>query len=134
MAEYFQSPLLSVSGYGRRNTTFREEDTNNKTRMYVYTENLLATPLHVPVLQMPLDSDNGLPGVVLWIGITNNDDTIIFLAHFDTCAAMNTGNPSLDKYIMTKYPSLVAKFIQYDNADPFDPIILQCTVADLVNS
>ena len=108
MAEYFQSPLPSVSGYGRRNTTFREEDTNNKTRMYVYTENLLATPLHVPVLQMPLDSDNGLPGVVIRIGKTNNDDTISFLAHVDTCAAMNKGKLLLHKYIMKKHPSFVA--------------------------
>ena len=35
---------------------------------------------------------------------------------------------------MTKNPSLIAEFIQYDDADPFDTIILQCTVTDLVKS
>ena len=33
---------------------------------------------------------------------------------------------------MTKHPSLVAEFIQYDDRDPFDPIILQYAVTDLV--
>ena len=35
---------------------------------------------------------------------------------------------------MTKHPSLIAEFAQYDDADPFGPIILQCTVADLLKS
>ena len=78
--------------------------------------------------------DNGLPGVVLRIGKINNYDTISFLAHVDTCATMNTGKLLLHKYIMTKHPSLVAEFIQYDNVEPFDPIILQCAVTDLVKA
>ena len=102
--------------------------------LYVYTSHLLATPLHVPVLQMPLYLYNGLPGIVLRIRKTNNDDNISLLAHVDTCAAMNTGNLLLHKYIMIKHPSLFSEFVQYDNADPFDPIILQCAVADLVKA
>ena len=35
---------------------------------------------------------------------------------------------------MTNYPSLVAEFIQYDDAETFDPIILQCAVTDLVKA
>ena len=83
---------------------------------------------------MPLDLDDGLPGFVLRIGKTNNYDTISFLAHTDICASMNTGNFLMYKYITTKNPSLVAEFVQYDDADPFDPIIIQCTVADLVKA
>ena len=94
---------------------------------------LFTSASHVHVRHIPLDLDNGLPGVVLWIGKTNNDDTNSFLAHVDTCAAMNTGKTLLHKYIMTKNPSLVAEFIQCDNTDPFAPIIIQCAVADLVN-
>ena len=117
-----------------RNVTFREEDVNKKTSLYIYTAHLLDTPSHVPVRQMPLDLDNGLPGVVPWIEKTNNDDNISLLAHVDTCAAMNTGNLLLHKYIMIKHPSLFSEFVQYDNADPFDPIILQCAVANLVKT
>ena len=82
---------------------------------------------------MPLDLDDDLPGVVLRIE-KKNDDTIRFLAHVDTCAAMNTGNILLHKYIMTKNLSLVAEFIQYNDADPFDIIVLQCAVTDLVKA
>ena len=115
-----------------RNVTFRKEDANNKTRLYVNTSHLLDTPLHVPVHHIPLDLDNVLTCDVLQIGKTNNGDTISFLAHVDTCAATNTGKILLHKYIMTKHPSIVTEFIQYDDADPFDPIIFQCAITYLV--
>ena len=73
-----------------RNVTFREEDVNKKTSMYIYTAHLLDTPSHVPVRQMPLDLDNGLPGVVTWIEKTNNDDNISFLAHINTLPSTQT--------------------------------------------
>ena len=114
------------------NVTFREEDVNKKNSLYVETAHLLYTPSHVPVHHMPLDLDNGLPGVVLQIGKTHNEDTISFLDHVNIYAAMKTVNLLSHKYIMTKHPSLVAEFIRYDDADPFDPIILQCAVAGLV--
>ena len=84
--------------------TLREEDTNKKTSFYIYTAHILATPPNVTVRQIPLDLDNGIPCVALRIGKTNNDDTITFLSHVDTCAAMNTGNLLFHKYIMTKHP------------------------------
>ena len=82
-----------------RNVTSREEDANNKTRLYVYTAHLLATPFNVPVRQMPLDLDNGLLGVVLLIG-KNKDDTIGSLDHAYTCSVMNKGNLLFNKYIL----------------------------------
>ena len=85
-----------------RNVTFIEEDANNKTRLYVYTPIMLATPLNVPVSHMRLDLYHGFPGIVIRIGKTNNYDTISFLAHVDTYAVMNMGNILLYKYIMTK--------------------------------
>ena len=57
---------------------------------------------------MTLDLDNGLPGVVLQIGKTHNEDTISFLDHVNIYAAMNKVNLLSQKYIMTKHPSLVA--------------------------
>ena len=90
------------------NVTFRGEEANNKTSMYVYTAHMLATPSHVPVRQMPLDLDNSLPGVFLWIVKTKNDDTISFLSHVKTCAVIDMGKLLLHKYIMKKHPSFVA--------------------------
>ena len=118
----------------RRNITFREEYANKKNRLYVYTARLLATPSNVPIHHMPLDLDNDLPCFVIQIGNTNNDDNISFLDHVDTCFDTNTGNHLLHKYIMTIHPSLVAEFIKYKDADPFDTIILQCAVTDLVKA
>ena len=66
--------------------------------------------------------------------VKKNDDTISFLARVDTCSAMNTGNLLLQNYIIAKYTSHETEFIQYDDADPFDIIILQCAVADLVKA
>ena len=83
---------------------------------------------------MPMDLDKSLPGVVIWIVKTNNDDTIRFLDHANTCATRNKGNVLFHEYIIKKNPSLVIEFIQYNNAEPFDPILLQCAVTDLVKS
>ena len=35
---------------------------------------------------------------------------------------------------MTKHPSLVSGFIQYNDSDPFDPVIFKCAVNDLVKA
>ena len=40
---------------------------------------------------MPLDVDNGLPGIELWFGDTEKGEVGV-LCHLDTCAAMSTGN------------------------------------------
>ena len=40
---------------------------------------------------MPIDVDNGLPGIELWFGREEADE-VGMLCHMDTCAAMNTGN------------------------------------------
>ena len=94
----------------RRNISFREEEDNKKTWLYVYTASLLATPLNIHVHHMPLYLYNGIPGVVLRIGKKTNNDTTSFLAHVDTCNPINTVNLLLPQYIMTKHPSIVAGF------------------------
>ena len=79
---------------------------------------------------MPLDVDNGLPGIELWFG-NNEKDEISFICHMDTCAAMNTGNLSVHKWLMTSHPHLVAEYIQFDDTNPFEPLRLHCAVEDL---
>ena len=62
---------------------------------------------------MPLDVDNGLPGVELWFGRDAHSE-IGLLCHIDSCAAMNTCNLQVHQWLMTTHPHLVAKYIQYD--------------------
>ena len=82
------------------------------------------------IRQMPLDLDNGLPGILLRVGKDHSTSTC-FLCHVDSCAAMNTGNLLLHQYIMTTYPETVAEYIQYNDKEPFEPIRLECAVQDL---
>ena len=78
---------------------------------------------------MPLDLDNSLPGVRIEIGM-NSQHTPNFLAHIDTCAAMNTGNLLLHQWIITTYPQCVAEYIEHTDNDPFQPIQMQVAVDD----
>ena len=47
---------------------------------------------------------------------------------------MNTGNLTIHQYIITKHPSIVAEYIQFDDNNPFDPIRLECAVPQLALS
>ena len=112
-------------------TILEDEPSQKHGRLCVMTADLFISklaPEGVP-RQMPLDLDNGLPGILLRLGITAASE-ICFLCHVDSCAAMNTGNLLLHQYIITQHPSIVAEYIQYDDKDPFDPIKLQCAVDD----
>ena len=64
---------------------------------------------------MPLDVDNVLPGIEIWFG-TDPANEISFIHHMDTCAAMNTGNLLVHKWLMTQNPELVAEYIQFNDA------------------
>ena len=79
---------------------------------------------------MPLTVDNKLPGCLLRFGKTEKDE-VSFICHVDTCAAMSTGNLLSHQWLMTKYPSIVAEYIQYDDVDPFEPIRLAVALKDL---
>ena len=57
---------------------------------------------------MPLDVDNGIPGINVRFGKFDYNE-ISFLYHIDTCAAMSTCNTPLQQWIITKYKHLVAE-------------------------
>lgn len=76
---------------------------------------------------MALDVDNVLPGVELWLG-RNASSEVGLLMHLDSCAAMNTGKLSVHQWMIMKYPHLVAEYIRYDNANPFEPLQLACAI------
>ena len=45
---------------------------------------------------MSLYIDNGLPCIELWFD-NNEENTVGFICHVDTCAVMNTGNLEVHK-------------------------------------
>lgn len=77
----------------------------------------------VSVRQMPLDIDNGLPGIEVNFG------SIVFLCHANSCAAMNTGNKLLHQWIISTYPEIVVAYEEFNDPNPFEPLGLQCAVS-----
>ena len=84
-------------------------------------------------LPMPLEVDNGLPGINLWF-VTQADHEVDFICHMDTCTAMNKGNLLAHKWVMTRHPQLVAEYIQFDDIWPFEPLQVYCAVENLVKT
>ena len=62
-----------------------------KARQWVVSAMVLNTNTSSYTQPIPLDVDNGLPGVELWFG-SNDASEVGFMCYLDTCAAMNTGN------------------------------------------
>ena len=101
-----------------------------KARQWVVSALVLNTNTSSYTQPMPLDVDNGLPGVELWFG-SNDASEVGFMCHLDTCAAMNTGNLRVHQWLITKHPEIVAEYLQYDDKKPFEPLQLLCAVKDL---
>ena len=76
---------------------------------------------------MPLALDNGLPAAVLRFG-TSVENEVPFSCHLDSCAAMNTDSLHLHQWVITQHPHLVESYEQFDDANPFRPITLDCAV------
>ena len=111
----------------------RELPASPEARLWITSASLLQHSHNNPIRPMPLDLDNGLPGVVIRFATPSNIESTApaFLCHLDSCAGMNTGNLTIHQYIITKHPSIVAEYIQFDDNNPFDPIRLECAVPQL---
>ena len=99
-----------------------EERVTKKGRLFALSASIF-NQNSKSIRQMPLDLDNGLPGIA--IRFTND---IFFLNHVDTCAAMNTGNLLVHQWIISNHPSIVAEYCQFDDSNPFEPISLKCAI------
>ena len=134
---WMTSPDRSIAG--KRNdhpasngsSSMVDEPSDKKGRLCVVSAAIFISKLaqNKALRQMPLDLDNGLPGILVRVGLEQESD-MCFMCHVDSCAAMNTGNLLLHQYLITQHPHLVAEYIQYDDSHPFEPIQLQCAVDD----
>ena len=79
---------------------------------------------------MPLDVDNGLPGIEPWLG-KYAYIKIDFTYHMYTYTDMNTVNLKADQWLTTTQLQLVAKYIQSDDSCLFEPLRLSYTIEDL---
>ena len=77
--------------------TIPQDGERKKPRMWVFSASIMIHNEQNVAPPMPLDVDNGLPGIELWFG-NNADNEMGFLCHMDTCAAMNTGCYSLSSH------------------------------------
>ena len=77
----------------------------------MFTAEIFTTPAANINPPMPLDVDNGLPGIELSFGKEENSE-VDLLYHLDLCEAMNTGTLMLHQWLMTNYPHLVSEYIQ----------------------
>ena len=128
-----QSPSPSKRvDFDLKDTALPDEPSHKQGRLFVVSAGIFVSKLAQERLirQMPLELDNGLPGIVLRLGKADEQNAS-FLCHVDSCAAMNTGNLLLHQYIITHFPDTVAEYIQYDDKEPFEPIRLECAVQDV---
>ena len=115
---------------GKRVNFSQDDQSRKKHRAMVVTGKIMVNAQRSNLRHMPLDLDNGLPGIVVRLGTNDANETCIH-THIDTCAAMSTGNLLVHQWFITTYPECVAEYIQYDDADPFEPIKLSCAIEDL---
>ena len=76
---------------------------------------------------MPLTLDNDLPATVFQFGAACETE-IPFSCHLDSCTAMNTGSLLLHMWIITTCPEIVESYEKFDDAVPFQPIMLNCAI------
>ena len=74
---------------------------------------------------MPLDIDNGLPVIHIIFG-TSDTNEATFCTHVNSCARMNVGNLKLHQRIITTNLDIVKIYIQFDDENNIDPILLNC--------
>ena len=105
----------------------KKDEMSKKPRLFTLTGSLMNVASSTQLRAMPLSLDNVLPAAVFRFG-TNSSNEIPFSCHLDSCAAMNTGSLYLHQWIITEYPHIVEKYEQYDDAQPFQPITLDCAL------
>jgi hypothetical protein len=73
---------------------------------------------------MPIVIDFGLPHITFDLGSDTNLDPTL-LGCMDTCDALNTGYLLFHIWwLMSEGPDIVAKFLSFDNSNPFETVKL----------
>jgi hypothetical protein len=81
---------------------------------------------------MPIAIDNGLPHIEFSLGSDSSVDPSL-VGLMDTCGALNTGYLLFHLWLKSERPDLVAEFVSFDDANPFEPIKLGGAISDPAN-
>jgi hypothetical protein len=84
---------------------------------------------HITPPPMPIAIDNGLPHISFDLGTDSSIDPSL-VGRMDTCGALNTGYLLFHLWLKAERPDLVAEFISFDDANPFEPIKLGGAISD----
>jgi hypothetical protein len=81
-----------------------------------------------PLPPMPISIDNGLPHITFSLGWTHDGAELCGL--MDTCGALNTGYLPFHQWIMSTNPEVVAEYLEFNAANPFEPVKLGGAIRD----
>ena len=99
--------------FGNFNKT-PQDTQRKKRRLWGFLADILISDANAITRSMSLDVDNRQLGIALWFG-TDQPNEISFICYIDTCTAVNTGNLTAHKWLITQNPYLVAEYIQFDD-------------------
>ena len=91
------------------------------------SDTILKTVSSPNMRYIPLTLDNDLTAAVFRFEATCDTETS-FSCHLDSCVVINTGSLLLHMWIITTYPSIVESYEQFDDAVPFQPIMLDYAI------
>lgn len=90
-----------------------------------------SAPITGSLPPMPIAIDNGLPHITFQLGA--DVDTASLAGLMDTCGALNTGFLPFHQWLMSERPDLVAEFVSFDDANPFEIVKLGGAILDPAN-
>ena len=106
-----------------------------KTRFFLMLAKTFSAHTSQPRLvlpPMPIAIDNGLPHIEFSLGSDSSVDPSL-VGLMDTCGALNTGYLLFHLWLKSERPDLVAEFVSFDDANPFEPIKLGGAISDPAN-
>ena len=102
---------------------YHQANSNKRRRNLVFTAHLLQGSTTPPsIRRIPCLVENKLPNINLDIGCVFDDLCITVL--YDSCGAISTGYLRYHLWIASLYPETVASLEYFNDADPFEPVML----------
>ena len=61
----------------------------------------------------------------------SDEKEMSFNEHLDSCEGLNIGNLNAHKWVMTTYPYIIKNYMEFDDMDKVEPLVLNCSVDDV---
>ena len=103
---------------------FQQDYQSNNPIDFIVSACLLAINQTASNWAIPLAVIDGLPAAEFRLKDIN-ETKVPSRFHLDSCASMHTGNLLVHQWLMTKYPEIVHCYEQFEDSNPFEPIMLE---------